>query len=651
MAIEAERLLAIFEARFTSLEKALQKAKAQSKDTFTSVEADGSRAEDALANIGKRGTPGIDKAAKSVRIMRGETGNLAAQFNDIGVQLAGGQSPFLIALQQGTQINQVLGQAGAKGAVAALGGAFISLINPVSLATIAIIAGGGYAAQYFLSVVNGGEKSAKTLKDEADLIQKVVEKWGDALPALKAYNDERERLANQKQVDEATAIEVGRQWELAKTAVSSLNDEFAGTTDILNALGETDAVNKFMADFVALRAAVADQTATTEQAKQVQNEFANILDGRSVPSLDGFISILGDLVRALDLATDAQARLNREAAAKNGRPEFGGTGGPRRYSRGGRPSVALPDAAPTPDRAPNREDVGAENDRRAARATRQANRGQRLTADDRIKEDIQNVKDRTAALKAETEMVGLSYGEQQRRSMALDLEQEALKRLHEEAARKGQKDLDAIKLSPDQVAAIDAASEAYARQADILRKVQENQRDAEQAAGEFYDTFKGGIIDAITGAEDFKDALSDVLKKLGDLLLNAAFDSLFAPASGSSAGGSFGNIFGAIGKFITGSFASGTNSAPGGPALINENGGEIVDLPKGSRVYPHDLSMKMVKAGNAAGAQIAYSPTYNFSGTSQELADFRRETARDKAEFSARVIKTVRQAQSSRMLG
>jgi len=248
-------------------------------------------------------------------------------------------------------------------------------------------------------------------------------------------------------------------------------------------------------------------------------------------------------------------------------------------------------------------------------------------------------------------MVGLSYEEQQRRSMALDLEQEALKRLREEAARKGQKDLDAIKLSPDQVAAIDAASEAYARQADILRKVQENQRDAEQAAGEFYDTFKGGIIDAITGAEDFKDALSDVLKKLGDLLLNAAFDSLFAPASGSSAGGSFGNIFGAIGKFITGSFASGTNSAPGGPALINENGGEIVDLPKGSRVYPHDLSMKMVKAGNAAGAQIAYSPTYNFSGTAQELADFRRETARDKAEFSARVIKTVRQAQSSRMLG
>jgi hypothetical protein len=61
--------------------------------------------------------------------------------------------------------------------------------------------------------------------------------------------------------------------------------------------------------------------------------------------------------------------------------------------------------------------------------------------------------------------------------------------------------------------------------------------------------------------------------------------------------------------------------------------------------------MKMVKAGNAAGAQIAYSPTYNFSGTAQELADFRRETAKDKAEFSARVIKTVRQAQSSRMLG
>ncbi|SFJ37189.1 phage tail length tape measure family protein, partial [Albimonas pacifica] len=71
-----------------------------------------------------------------------QLGNLAAQFNDIGVMLAAGQSPLQLALQQGTQISQVLGPMGAGGAVRALGAAFLSVLNPVSLITIGTIAAG-----------------------------------------------------------------------------------------------------------------------------------------------------------------------------------------------------------------------------------------------------------------------------------------------------------------------------------------------------------------------------------------------------------------------------------------------------------------------------------------------------------------------------
>lgn len=47
-------------------------------------------------------------------------------------------------------------------------------------------------------------------------------------------------------------------------------------------------------------------------------------------------------------------------------------------------------------------------------------------------------------------------------------------------------------------------------------------------------------------------------------------------------------------------FAKGTNYAPGGLAQINERGGEIVDLPNGSRVYPHDKSVQMARSeGNS----------------------------------------------------
>ena len=38
--------------------------------------------------------------------------------------------------------------------------------------------------------------------------------------------------------------------------------------------------------------------------------------------------------------------------------------------------------------------------------------------------------------------------------------------------------------------------------------------------------------------------------------------------------------------------AKGTDNWRGGAAVINEKGGELVDLPKGTRVYPHDESIK-----------------------------------------------------------
>ncbi|MFZ5749913.1 MAG: phage tail length tape measure family protein [Pseudomonadota bacterium] len=71
------------------------------------------------------------------------TGNLVAQFNDVGQMLASGQSPLLLAVQQGTQISQALGPLGARGAVAALGQAFVGMLNPVNLAVFAAVAGLG----------------------------------------------------------------------------------------------------------------------------------------------------------------------------------------------------------------------------------------------------------------------------------------------------------------------------------------------------------------------------------------------------------------------------------------------------------------------------------------------------------------------------
>ena len=57
--------------------------------------------------------------------------------------------------------------------------------------------------------------------------------------------------------------------------------------------------------------------------------------------------------------------------------------------------------------------------------------------------------------------------------------------------------------------------------------------------------------------------------------------------------------------------AKGTNNWQGGLVQISEKGGEIVDLPSGSRVYPHDESVRMARQESKK----------NFSVTIAKLAD------------------------------
>lgn len=60
--------------------------------------------------------------------------------------------------------------------------------------------------------------------------------------------------------------------------------------------------------------------------------------------------------------------------------------------------------------------------------------------------------------------------------------------------------------------------------------------------------------------------------------------------------GTIGEVSFGVGKGETiPQYAKGTSYAPGGLAQIHERGGEIVDLPSGSRVYPHDKSVQMAR--------------------------------------------------------
>lgn len=99
-------------------------------------------------------------ANDNVAAMRHNTGNIAAQFQDIGVTAAMGMSPLMIALQQGTQLSAVFAQSGTS-AFASIAGAIKQVISPTALLTIGIVALISYVIQLGMEFFNTGEKSKK----------------------------------------------------------------------------------------------------------------------------------------------------------------------------------------------------------------------------------------------------------------------------------------------------------------------------------------------------------------------------------------------------------------------------------------------------------------------------------------------------------
>ncbi|MBZ9808125.1 phage tail length tape measure family protein [Mesorhizobium sp. ESP-6-2] len=349
---------------------------------------------------------------------------------------------------------------------------------------------------------------------------------------------------------------------------------------------------------------------------------------------------------------------------------------------------------PTP--APNREDLGAEYDkavaaaqRKADAAARRANRAQPKTADDRFAEDLQSIRDRTAALNEEFNSLGLSFEAQQKRKVSLDIEQEALKQVREEARKKGDADWQNAQLSPTQVKAIDQVSDAYARQADELRKAQDMfdlQRDVLKGA---FDDLRSALDDGKLDWQDFATIAENALDKIIDKIENDLVDAIL---QANSAGGGTGFLGRAL-SFLTGSGSSGIfPSAPSGgggesgiglfdtggftgaggknqPAGIVHKGEYVFDQDAVKRIGVGNLAMlqrgyangglvgapslpRIQAPANQNGApSITFAPTINMpnaqKGAGEEVTQALKKFER---EFTPRVLKSLRDARTTGMI-
>ncbi|MBD9569030.1 phage tail length tape measure family protein [Ensifer sp. ENS08] len=220
---DTARLLVSIEATQAKFEKQLAAIARRAGDTAGNVEKSFQKAND---NVARSFEQGSRRATTATRQSSAAVSNLSFQLNDIAMGLASGTSPFTIMVQQGSQVAQVFNGTGGGivGAIKTLGGAFASMVSPVSLASFALIGLTGAAVQYLTTLNSGVPDSEALLKEHANVIKSFDEAWGIAEKGVKEYSDATKQVELQKLKDKFG--------DLAKTAESTFEDVTRGLRNI-----------------------------------------------------------------------------------------------------------------------------------------------------------------------------------------------------------------------------------------------------------------------------------------------------------------------------------------------------------------------------------------------------------------------------------
>lgn len=616
MAIEQERMVVVIEARLDKLEKGFAKARGDAAKTFAGITTDATKMETALARVG---SGGFDRLNRSAGALRAQTANVSAQFQDIAVQLGGGTSPFLIALQQGTQLTAALGSGGLRATVSALGAGFMSLLSPLSLVTIAVIALGGTAVQKLTEWLATGEMTAEQLKEHISLVQQVAQRWGEAVPELQAYLAELNKIKEINDAIKATDQFKEQQWEPVRQQVSAVNAEMVAFLQNLMDAGNLDALGVLTTEWERLR----DEVARGRNASDEAQKVLDILNGTMLSGVRGadiLAASVASLIKPLNdvavAAGAADASVQRLLATQMLRSPLG-TLTPLTSNGGQFMNPA------------QQQEWAANNTKSQTQlAAEKAARSGRSSAISQAEREREAVKKLIETLEFERSLIGLSAVEREKANAlrragtaATEAEKSRIAELTEQ-----------IYL---QEAAHEAAEDAIERQKRAMEELGQIGMDALQG---LVDAFADGKIEG---------------RELGQIISNIIQQLLNMPTSGGGIGGllsallggGFGSsaipsgLAGPWGASIIPKYAAGTKNHPGGFAWVGENGKELVNLPRGAEVIPHSASM----AAGGISAPITFAPVIQASGNAaaddRMLKELRRMFDR---EFTPRTVKALK---------
>lgn len=225
----------------------LQKVETESRQAGTALEAVGRGAQlPALAGPLDQAAGAARNLGEGTQLASWQVQNLGYQVNDVVTGLISGQRPMTVFLQQGLQMTQIFGSgATLSGALTAVGSSAMSMINPLTLAIVALGAVATAVEYVWTAWGSGSEKTKEDIKQHAALIDEIKRRWGDSAKAIEAYGEtsaEVLRFRARQDVDAMAKALVAQ----ASTAFKGIDDQVRQQED---AAKEINRLNQVMTQF------------------------------------------------------------------------------------------------------------------------------------------------------------------------------------------------------------------------------------------------------------------------------------------------------------------------------------------------------------------------------------------------------------------
>ena len=589
------------------------------------------------------------------RSMRGSfhTTNLLFQAQDIAMMTAMGQSPMMLAMQQGMQVGGIFHQIGnGRQIVQALGGAIMGLLNPLNLATIAVIALGAAGVQALMSMSTQMGPTRRSFQEHSEWLSNLLKGYDDLQSAVDSYLSKANTLpAPLGRIEIAGGIDADilRLQELER----ALNN-FRIRADAFIPLGS---INEDLATLRQFKSELDAGALTAEQFSEkmllialnpavhgdVQRAARGMLElSREAAEIE--VRIDGARIALQGLSDEALVAATRMANLRATFDLLGSGeqthGGLQRILDGQTEALEslqgmIPDVRTAQQRAAEELAIALRHPSEQFRAEAQAaydlfvrnsqimeSRSASASARNQWGSSIDSFEQRIAAQRLEITLLGQSTFEIERQKAAFDLLNQAKQA--------------GVQINEPLINQINSMSAEYASAVvEMERLAQAQTTHAEQVlfyrgtfAGLFSD-MKSGLRDGMNAWEAMGNTAANALDKIADRALsmaaNGIFDMIFGAVMGGLGGNSLGGGWGVAGGFgrpgifgIPGMAEGGTVTRPG-LSWVGERGPELLNLPRGAQVIPNGPSLAM--AANPNGGDIVINNVINVpTGTSADVA-------------------------------